>query len=89
MPRPECICDAISSSHGAFVVRMRVELNAISKTYDGSTFAVRDVDLTIPSGSILGLIGPNGAGKSTALRMVATVMEPTGEIGRASCRERV
>ncbi len=57
---------------------MRVELNAISKTYDGSTFAVRDVDLTIPSGSILGLIGPNGAGKSTALRMVATVMEPTG-----------
>lgn len=57
---------------------MRVELSAVSKTYDGSTFAVRDVDLTIPSGSILGLIGPNGAGKSTALRMVATVMEPTG-----------
>lgn len=57
---------------------MRVELSAISKTYDGSTYAVRDVDLTIPSGSILGLIGPNGAGKSTALRMVATVMEPTG-----------
>ncbi|MCR9160540.1 MAG: ABC transporter ATP-binding protein [Nannocystaceae bacterium] len=56
---------------------MRVELSAISKTYDGSTYAVRDVDLTIPSGSILGLIGPNGAGKSTALRMVATVMEPT------------
>ncbi len=56
---------------------MRVELSAISKTYDGSAYAVRDVDLTIPSGSILGLIGPNGAGKSTALRMVATVMEPT------------
>lgn len=57
---------------------MRVELDAISKTYDGNTYAVRDVDLTIPSGSILGLIGPNGAGKSTALRMVATVMEPSG-----------
>jgi len=69
---------AIIPSHGAFVVRMRVELSAISKTYDGATYAVRDVDLTIPSGSILGLIGPNGAGKSTALRMVATVMEPTG-----------
>ncbi len=56
---------------------MHVELRAISKTYDGDTYAVRDMDLTIPQGSILGLIGPNGAGKSTALRMVATVMEPT------------
>ncbi len=56
---------------------MHVELRAISKTYDGVTYAVRDIDLTIPRGSILGLIGPNGAGKSTALRMVAAVMEPT------------
>ena len=56
---------------------MRVELQGLSKTYDGHGWAVRDLNLTIPAGSILGLIGPNGAGKSTALRMVATVMEPT------------
>jgi ABC-2 type transport system ATP-binding protein len=56
---------------------MRVDLQGISKTYDGHGWAVEDLNLTIPSGSILGLIGPNGAGKSTALRMVATVMEPT------------
>jgi ABC-2 type transport system ATP-binding protein len=56
---------------------MRVELQGISKTYDGHGWAVSDLQLAVPRGSILGLIGPNGAGKSTALRMVATVMEPT------------
>lgn len=56
---------------------MRIELQSLGKTYDGSGWAVRQLDLAIPSGSIFGLIGPNGAGKTTALRMVATVMEPT------------
>jgi ABC-2 type transport system ATP-binding protein len=56
---------------------MQIELEHLGKTYDGHAWAVRDLSLRIPSGSILGLIGPNGAGKSTALRMVATVMEPT------------
>jgi ABC-2 type transport system ATP-binding protein len=56
---------------------MRVELQGISKTYDGHGWAVSDLELAVPRASILGLIGPNGAGKSTALRMVATVMEPT------------
>lgn len=60
---------------------MEIELKHLGKTYDGRDWAVRDLSLTIPSGSIFGLIGPNGAGKSTALRMVATVMDPTeGEI---------
>ena len=66
---------------------MRIELRNIGKTYDGLRWAIRGLDLTIPSGSICGLIGPNGAGKSTTLRMLATVMGPTeGEIlfdGRA------
>jgi ABC-2 type transport system ATP-binding protein len=56
---------------------MRVELRDLGKTYDGQRWAVRGLDLTIPSGSILGLVGPNGAGKSTALRMLATVLGPT------------
>lgn len=59
---------------------MQLELSGLGKTYDGSTWAVRGLDLAIPRGSIFGLIGPNGAGKSTALRMLASVMEPsTGE----------
>lgn len=70
---------------------MRIELRNIGKTYDGERWAIRGLDLTIPSGSICGLIGPNGAGKSTTLRMLATVMSPTeGEIlfdGRAPARD--
>ena len=66
---------------------MRIELRNLGKTYDGQRWAIRGLDLTIPTGSICGLIGPNGAGKSTTLRMLATVMRPTeGEIcfdGRA------
>jgi len=60
---------------------MRIDLRNLGKTYDGDRWAIRGLDLTIPSGSICGLIGPNGAGKSTTLRMLATVMRPTeGEI---------
>lgn len=60
---------------------MQIELKRLGKTYDGNDWAVKDLSLQIPSGSIFGLIGPNGAGKSTALRMVATVMDPSaGEI---------
>jgi ABC-2 type transport system ATP-binding protein len=56
---------------------MRVDIDGLGKTYDGRSWAVRDVDLSIPPGVIFGLIGPNGAGKTTTLRMVATVMEPS------------
>ena len=56
---------------------MHLTLDNLGKTYDGDAWAIRGVDLTIDSGSIFGLIGPNGAGKSTALRMIATVMDPT------------
>jgi ABC-2 type transport system ATP-binding protein len=57
---------------------MDVELRDLSKTYDGASWAVRELTLKIPSGSIFGLIGPNGAGKSTTLRMLATVVAPSG-----------
>lgn len=60
---------------------MRIELRNLGKTYDGIHWAIRGLDLTIPSGSICGLIGPNGAGKSTTLRMLATVTRASeGEI---------
>src|SRR3954470_24249842 len=40
--------------------------------------AVRGVDLTVGSGEIFGFLGPNGAGKTTTLRMLATLLKPTG-----------
>jgi branched-chain amino acid transport system ATP-binding protein len=43
----------------------------------GGLVAVRDVDVDVHAGEILGLIGPNGAGKSTLFRLISGVMPPT------------
>jgi ABC-2 type transport system ATP-binding protein len=40
--------------------------------------AVDRLDLRVEHGEILGLLGPNGAGKTTVVRMLATLLEPTG-----------
>jgi ABC-2 type transport system ATP-binding protein len=43
--------------------------------------AVKDVDLEVKRGEIIGYLGPNGAGKSTTIKMMTGVLEPTsGEI---------
>ncbi|MCS0606347.1 ATP-binding cassette domain-containing protein [Streptomyces sp. LP11] len=47
-------------------------------TRSGPVEAVRRVDLTVREGEILGLLGPNGAGKTTTLRMLSTLLAPTG-----------
>ena len=43
----------------------------------GDLYAVRDLSLEVPTGSVFGLIGPNGAGKSTTLSILASVLSPT------------
>ncbi|MBP2705279.1 ATP-binding cassette domain-containing protein [Microbispora sp. RL4-1S] len=40
--------------------------------------AVRGVDLAVRDGEIFGVLGPNGAGKTTTIRMLATLVVPTG-----------
>ena len=43
----------------------------------GGLFAVRNVDIDVHAGEILGLIGPNGAGKSTLFRLISGIMAPS------------
>lgn len=44
--------------------------------------AVDGVSLKIEQGEIFGLLGPNGAGKSTTIRMLCTLLEPSGGTAR-------
>jgi ABC-2 type transport system ATP-binding protein len=46
--------------------------------------AVDGVDLKIEPGEIFGFLGPNGAGKSTTVRMLTTLLRPTGGVGRVA-----
>ncbi len=62
-----------------------IEVEHLSKSFldprRGWVPAVIDVGFTCRPGSIFGLLGPNGAGKTTTLRVLSTVLKPTG--GRA------
>ena len=46
-----------------------LELVGVSKCYN-QRYALRGVDLSLATGSVLGLLGPNGAGKTSVLRML-------------------
>ena len=50
-----------------------IELQAVYKSF-GDTKAVRDLNLSIPIGSLCGFLGPNGAGKSTTIRMIMSII---------------
>jgi len=53
-----------------------LELRKLTKVFGGLT-AVRDLDLSIEHGEIVGLIGPNGAGKTTVFNAISGVSSPT------------
>jgi putative spermidine/putrescine transport system ATP-binding protein len=62
------------------VDRGDIRLVSLSKQF-GMTYAVEDINLTIPHGSYCCLLGPSGCGKTTILRMIAGHETPTsGEI---------
>jgi len=43
----------------------------------GAAWAIRDVNLEVRRGEVLGLLGPNGAGKTTTVRLLTVLIEPT------------
>jgi len=54
-----------------------LEIKNLNKTYSNGIQALKDINLSIPTG-MFGLLGPNGAGKSTLMRTIATLQEPDG-----------
>ncbi|HEX7059740.1 MAG TPA: ATP-binding cassette domain-containing protein [Solirubrobacterales bacterium] len=58
-----------------------ISVEGLERTFD-EVFAVQGVDLAVEEGEIYGFLGPNGAGKTTTMRMLTTLLRPTG--GRAT-----
>ncbi len=59
---------------------MEVRLKQLTKVFnkkEGDVVAVDHIDITIPSGKLVGLLGPSGCGKSTTLYMIAGLHRPT------------
>ena len=57
-----------------------LKANKIVKQY-GDYFALNNVDLSIPRGSVFGLLGPNGAGKTTLMRIINQIIAAdSGEV---------
>jgi ABC-2 type transport system ATP-binding protein len=63
----------------------RLEFRDVTKTYrrrGGAVVGLEPLTLTLGAGESVALAGPNGAGKTTALRIAATLVEPTSGVAR-------
>jgi ABC-2 type transport system ATP-binding protein len=58
-------------------IKERIVNAALSRRHREDFWALRDIDLSIESGTTVGLIGPNGSGKSTLLKAIGGIIQPT------------
>ena len=57
-----------------------IKCDHLYKTFDNKEI-LRDVNLSIPKGKIIGLLGKNGTGKTTLIKLINDLLTPTsGEI---------
>ena len=61
-----------------------IEASGLERTFGGGVRAVDSVDLEVAEGEIYGFLGPNGAGKTTTVRMLTTLLRPTGGSARVA-----
>jgi ABC-2 type transport system ATP-binding protein len=59
-----------------------IEVQGLEREFKGGIKAVDGIDLAVQPGEVYGFLGPNGAGKTTTVRMLVTLLRPTG--GRAT-----
>jgi ABC-2 type transport system ATP-binding protein len=55
-----------------------IEARGLERTFSGDIRAVDGVDLDVAEADIYAFLGPNGAGKTTIVRMLTTLLRPTG-----------
>ena len=60
-----------------------IRAEGLTKRYE-RVDALDGIDLAVPAGTVLGLLGPNGAGKTTAVRILTTLLPPTGGSARVA-----
>src|SRR5690606_21257842 len=61
-----------------------IEVRGLERAFQGGVKAVRGVDLEVSEGEIYAFLGPNGAGKTTTVRMLTTLLRPTGGSARVA-----
>jgi ABC-2 type transport system ATP-binding protein len=54
-----------------------IRVENLTKTFDQFT-AVKDISFQVDAGEIFAFLGPNGAGKTTTIKMLTTLLRPTG-----------
>jgi ABC-2 type transport system ATP-binding protein len=65
-------------------VSVAIEARSLKRTFKGGIEAVKGIDLTVSEGEIFGFLGPNGTGKTTTVRMLCTLLPPTGGSARVA-----
>ncbi len=55
-----------------------IEVNGLERRFSAEVLAVAGIDLQVEEGEIYAFLGPNGAGKTTTVRMLVTLLKPTG-----------
>src|SRR3989475_12728960 len=69
--------EVFAAKGGAQLPTYDVEVRGLTKVFDNSVVAVRDVSFGVEKGSFFTLLGPSGSGKSTILRMIGWLESPS------------
>src|SRR5204863_8896984 len=61
-----------------------IEARGLARKFAGGVVAVAGIDFDVADGEIYAFLGPNGAGKTTTVRMLTTLLRPSGGTARVA-----